>query len=341
MLKKIIFCIASAVLLMVIFQNCSSSLNSADTIAPDSNNQNNNDNNADTTTPNNCTSLAGSWTTSPTNQNSSDVEILTVTNQCVVSSKLCGGTTTFSSVPNHSGSEIQGSISIQVSGSNNAASCIPDGNYNCNYNYGPSSTIDIFSVRCNNHFDAVYYRQSQFSSAPVIPAGAKIIYYTALPVVGNFGGIAQADSICMSDLARPARVASAKAMLVNSSGRTACTSENCFYGQASDHKDWVLKPSTLYVRSDGTRIGVTSTNSIFQNDLENSISASPVPIYAWSGLSTDWVYSGNSCGNWTMNYVSAPVSVGLLTAKNASFYRSPYPSGHPCTNLNRIICVEQ
>jgi hypothetical protein len=91
---------------------------------------------------------------------------------------------------------------------------------------------------------------------------SKMIFTTSGTNNGNFGGMAGADAYCTSDANKPTR-GTYKAMLVDGTNRVACTSSFCGGSGVSEHVDWVLDPTTLYSRSDGTPIGTTTSAGVF------------------------------------------------------------------------------
>jgi Protein of unknown function (DUF1554) len=126
------------------------------------------------------------------------------------------------------------------------------------------------------------------------PAG-KIIFLSSTPKKANFGGVAGADAHCN---ASPPKAGTYKALLVDGSTRVACTSASCATDGVAEGVDWVLAANTTYVRADGTTvIGTTSAAAIFEFPLTASIGTGAFSY--WTGLSSDWTTSEDTCNGWT------------------------------------------
>lgn len=170
------------------------------------------------------------------------------------------------------------------------------------------------------------------------------IFVSQMTVQGNFGGPAQADAICMSDANRPPGNRLWKAMVVGST-RKACGTSNCG-GGATEHVDWVMRPSTQYVRVDGsTLIGVTIPSAgIWAFELANSPSA--LGASPWTGLRTDWVMeSGAVCHEsapftpWVRNQSAQAGTVGKSDSVETEAIS--FVSTQPCDSFQPLYCVEQ
>ncbi|MCS6971555.1 MAG: DUF1554 domain-containing protein [Leptospiraceae bacterium] len=167
------------------------------------------------------------------------------------------------------------------------------------------------------------------------------IFVSQTAVPGNFGGPAQADTICMNDANRPPGNRIWKAMLVDGTTRKACNSPTCG-GNPAEHLNWVLRPYTQYVRVDGLPIQATVSAGIFNfvGDLTNPISADYLEV--WTGLQNDWVSasSGATCQNWSS---SSGFELGSYGKANQTSNEAIRAIGalKEC-NLNlRFYCVEQ
>lgn len=170
------------------------------------------------------------------------------------------------------------------------------------------------------------------------------IFVTAQTVQGNFGGPAQADTICMNDANRPAGNRLWKAMVVDGDTRKACGNAYCSTG-ASEHLNWVMRPNTQYTRLDGTFIGTTlSTAGIWNFPISSSISAASAQ--PWTGLQGDWVAqalgalcsSGGAPPAWSNN-ASNLGTIGDAASTNV--YVILFSNTALCSNSYPLYCVEQ
>jgi hypothetical protein len=167
-------------------------------------------------------------------------------------------------------------------------------------------------------------------------------FVTATTHQGNFGAVANADSICQADANKPS-AGLYKAMVVYSNGtRVACTSPDCSRG-INEHTDWVLRPNTTYVRSDGsTVVGTTNSVGLFTFPLLNSYSSTSSNV--WTGLETGWTSANNwgndwDCTNWTSTAAFAPP--GGATGKTDSTDSTAIAFTLNCSNARSLLCVEQ
>lgn len=152
---------------------------------------------------------------------------------------------------------------------------------------------------------------------------------------GNMGGIEGADELCQSEYG-----ANYKALVVADTGdpetsRIACTSDNCSSGGASEHVNWVLSPNTKYIRPDGTTIGTTTSNAIFESSLDNPISGGGTPPK--TGLDYFWVTSSNTCSSWTSTSGTARTGNPMQTSISIAFS----DGARDCSETAGLFCVEQ
>lgn len=169
---------------------------------------------------------------------------------------------------------------------------------------------------------------------------SKKIFITADVASGNLAaiggqatGTAGADAICQSQ-AGTYGITTAKAMLSDNSTRIACTSANCSGGTAG-RLDWVLAPNTLYTRVDGTVIGTTTADAIFDLPLTNAVSA--VSADVWTGLSSDWRSNASACGTF-----NSTAGNGVAASGNSKTSTALYGAAIACTNATfGLYCVEQ
>ncbi len=153
-----------------------------------------------------------------------------------------------------------------------------------------STIFVIFFVSCGQNTGVA---PSEISSS----SSNKKIFITASTSLGDFGGPVMADATCMSDSNKPSDGSTYKAMTVLSGVRTACSTANCS-GGISEHLDWVVKPNTQYVKTDGAIIGTSDSKGLFTDTLTNSIGVNNNE-YVWTGLATDWTIDGYTCSSWT------------------------------------------
>lgn len=164
------------------------------------------------------------------------------------------------------------------------------------------------------------------------------IFLTSDTYDGNLSGIAGADTICNSDSNKPENV-NFKAFLSASggSGRRACSSNNCG-GGVGENFDWVLKPSSTYLRnSDLQTIFVTNTSGIFVfGSLTNSFVGSNTSYWTGKNTATDWGISMYTCSNWT-----STTGQGRPGTGNAMNYTSIGDNQESCATKKHLLCVEQ
>jgi hypothetical protein len=172
----------------------------------------------------------------------------------------------------------------------------------------------------------------------------KRIFGTSSTHDGDFdsgsGGIAGADAFCMADSNKPAS-GTYKAMLVDGTSRVACTSSFCSSSGVAEHVDWVMAPSTMYVRGDETPVGVTNSAGVFAFPVIASIGDVGFPSgKTWTGMDYDqrnWKYrSGCTCSGWTST--SGNGCYGSNNDSNDNMIDYLYDA---CSGSYRLFCVEQ
>jgi len=195
------------------------------------------------------------------------------------------------------------------------------------------------------------------SSSPAVPAQTCttcMTFVTAATYSGDIkttGGkanaIASADSLCMADANKPAGGGTYKAMLVDGVNRVACTTANCG-GGAGEHIDWVFKPSTTYLRSDGTTtVMTTNTAGIWDfidpiSDPHNLLATFDTAASRYrTGLDWDWraVAAGYRCGGgWTDGTVAAFDDYGFGDRADDSAIGG---GASTCDLPKNLLCIEQ
>jgi hypothetical protein len=147
---------------------------------------------------------------------------------------------------------------------------------------------------------------------------------------GAIGGSAGADALCPGGF---------KA-LIASTDRVACTSTNCTVGGNSEHLNWVLKPNTKYVRSDGTEVFTTNANAIFVfGTAVNGITTVALAdgAVAWTGMNSIW-QTAQTCNGWTTNIIPNLGTTGNDDINSVSMIAT---LNNMCNAAQLIICVEQ
>ncbi len=153
--------------------------------------------------------------------------------------------------------------------------------------------------------------------------GAKRIFVTYYDYTGDLDGVTGADYRCWADPNRPDSYLGWKALVTDPIFRT------MYY-------DWPLKPNTIYIRTNGTLIGITNIYGYFDFPLDNSIST--VSKEAWTGLSPTWGPASN-CHNWTSSDgLSYSGTCGDVTSILDFSINSALIG---CDNYRFIYCVEQ
>lgn len=182
----------------------------------------------------------------------------------------------------------------------------------------------------------------------VVVTCSRYLFVSASANNGNLGGVAGADAKCNSDSNKP-NGSTYKALIAADTGssltsRIACETPNCSGGDV-EHVDWVLQPSTPYVRPDGTLIGTTNSLSLFAFPLDNAFASSFA--FSWSGIAvatgfpsaTDWTTSVNTCSAWTS---SAPLVDGTQGFSSLTLADSISGASVSCNDTSALlVCAEQ
>ncbi len=154
---------------------------------------------------------------------------------------------------------------------------------------------------------------------------SKKVFVADAEVQGNFGGVAQADELCLVN--RPDSL-EYKALIVDESTRTALP---------GDQKNWVLLANTKYYRRDGVTPAFTTNNyAVFDytNNMTNSF-AGTGDTY-WTGLNIYWETTTQTCGNWSSSTVDA-----VYGSDNQIDGRAIATDLSSCAESRKILCVEQ
>lgn len=179
--------------------------------------------------------------------------------------------------------------------------------------------------------------QSSFCQAAIPVCTTCRFFSTSITYNGDRGGIAGADAKCMSDSKKPTEPPRAvfKAFLVDEVNRIACTTSDCSTGGLSEHKDWILKPDTTYVRAvDNVTIVTTNSLGIFPSqtgDAENPTVNQITTGFNAGGWTTR---SSGHCVGWTEGTTGI---TGLSSSNNLTITGG----GNYCVTPTVILCVEQ
>lgn len=154
-------------------------------------------------------------------------------------------------------------------------------------------------------------------------------------------GISGLDSLCNSDANKPSGSTSTyKALVADGTNRRACSTANCGGGSA-ENIDWVLKPSTKYVKSDGsTELFTTNSSGIFQfGNLSNQMTSSATDL--GTALNSDWTPTGQDCSDFASSSNTVNFSKGQATSTDGNFIDLGSFTGCGNAGAFRLICVEQ
>lgn len=157
---------------------------------------------------------------------------------------------------------------------------------------------------------------------------------------GNF--TEEADSLCSQDSL--ANNGFYKAMLVGVNGRRACMTPDCSNG-ISEHNDWVIYPSTQYVRAiDGQPIATSITTAgIFSAGVSLLNSTNPAIFNYWTGLNTTWEVAGQACnqGIPTISWASTASVDGVAGDSTSTGSNAWSASNSACSTSLGLLCIEQ
>ncbi|ABZ93290.1 Hypothetical protein LBF_0758 [Leptospira biflexa serovar Patoc strain 'Patoc 1 (Ames)'] len=181
------------------------------------------------------------------------------------------------------------------------------------------------------------------------------VFVTASTFNGNLQGAeangpAGADVKCNADANKPS-TGTYKAMVVDGTNRSACSSPNCS-GGAGENLFWVFQENSIYVRAnDSASLFTPSTAGIIPapSTILNHNFDSGTTKYFWTGfaMTAYWQEATdeptNSCVDWTDGSVTAVTTdggrVGASDSRTYSAFRSG--SGRSCSDTYHLLCVEQ
>ncbi|EKD41383.1 MAG: LenF, partial [uncultured bacterium] len=220
--------------------------------------------------------------------------------------------------------------------------------------YGPTSGDSSLVVTGHytvNHDSDAIYSGGENDGQPV-PLDYIVYYFSAGPDQSDYAvgdepvifaiddtavttGIAGADAACNAN--KPTGVTGYfRALLVDGVDRVACVDTNdCAAGQV----DWVFLPSTEYRKSCDLRVGMTNASALFDFPMDHPFSNDfGEYAYAYTGLSSDWTTSANTCLGWTS---SSGVDYGASGKISQVDSQSITGNAFGCSISNQLICVEQ
>lgn len=162
-------------------------------------------------------------------------------------------------------------------------------------------------------------------STPAVASGCTTckIFSTAGVHGANFGGVAGADAVCAVDSNLPSGGGTYKALIAASNRHPPAT-------------DWPLKPSTLYVQKNGTVIGTTTSGAVLDFPLTNNFGATGT--FHWTGLTSTWGISTDTCSDWTSSNGALNGEVGNDSSTSSSSIAN---GTNQCGGNQIIYCVEQ
>lgn len=165
----------------------------------------------------------------------------------------------------------------------------------------------------------------------------RLVFVTQSTYSGNLGSVAGADAKCNSDALRPSAQLRYRALLVEPGVRVACTSAECASSGVAEHVDWVLSPSTFYIRSPGGAVLIrTDAAGIvpFSTDFLWS-PFSTLAGTAWTGLAPDWTAQSICGSGWDgIGGVGSFGDLGVVTSAGVSAGTAD------CSELRPLICIE-
>jgi hypothetical protein len=158
------------------------------------------------------------------------------------------------------------------------------------------------------------------------PKPTRKVFLTAATYTGDFGGINNADSNCMTDSKYPGS-GNYKALIMLDPSRFVQITPTF------DELDWPLGGNIRYVRLDGTtEVFSTNSNKVISGvGYTNSID----PVYSgryWAGFTSSWTPTTDQCLGWTMGtpYLGTSLGASVFTTSSLS-----------CATALPLVCVEQ
>jgi Protein of unknown function (DUF1554) len=178
---------------------------------------------------------------------------------------------------------------------------------------------------------------TDFSLSDGIAPGGKQIFVTTPSNFpgGNLGGPTGADTFCQNSNEKPSR-GTYKALLASAT-RRACSTSNC--STANEGLDWVLTANTKYVQKNSIHeIFTTNSNGIFVfGTMANPFIVTSAALY-FTGLTTTWQTSANTCSNWTSSSGSVNSQLGTPSSQSSDAISF---STSICNLTQTLVCVEQ
>lgn len=187
----------------------------------------------------------------------------------------------------------------------------------------PATTLILLSNCANNTSTT---SASGSTTGSTTGTTNKRIFITQTAYTGNLGGIAGADTKCAIDANNPG--GTFKALIVDGTNRVATT---------GSQTGWVLATTKSYYTLGWSLIGTTDVNGLFTTtNLANAVTTAAAS--AWTGLTTTWTTSANTCTGWTLTTGNGDAGT-TNTINVANFISNGMTNA--CTSTFRLICVEQ
>ena len=136
-----------------------------------------------------------------------------------------------------------------------------------------------------------------------------------------------------------------RAIFSDGEDRIATLTPNTGDGQV----DWVLRPWTAYVNSDGELLAITDAAALLGlhggvfSELDNPIVPDDLSG-TWTGLNQDWtaLEVNENCNNWTSATSDYEMMSGIAGTTDAQFLRQSQDYTYPCSVvLHEVYCAEQ
>lgn len=137
-----------------------------------------------------------------------------------------------------------------------------------------------------------------------------------------------------------------RAIFSDGEDRIATVTPNTGDGQV----DWVLRPWTAYVNSEGDLLAITDGAALLGvhggvfSDLDNPIVPDQLSG-TWTGLNQDWtaMEANENCNNWTSSSINYQMMTGIAGYTNEQFLRQSQDFTYPCSDgvLKGVYCAQE
>lgn len=222
---------------------------------------------------------------------------------------------TIATITLHDGANIVNNVKINVVSSNTSvADVVGSGSCTILTSEAPDNTctVPIQAKKLGETTITATRQDMRSNSAAAALSVSRSIFFIGDYYSGELGGISGADAGCNVSRYQSIYGGQYKAFLTDGESRIACTSPNCEKGGISEHVDWVLQPSTIYVfhMTKFTSVSrITNKNGLFLNQsgqVANNLGTSDFPspnkdswnIKFWTGFGGDYLSNGQDCKKW-------------------------------------------